>query len=320
MEIMGKKDKVIFTFWEPRRNRIPFIELCKKTWEKNLPDYEVVVLDYSNLYTYINKDTYDLSLLKQFRFPIQKDAVMVAVLKEHGGIFLDADTLVLKDITPLVNKLYNTEVIMFNMHLAFVAAHSNSLVLTLWLKGIQEKLKKSLENPNTQDELRWDFLGNSVLTEVMEAIISSSRFEKNMLTGLLDKSVGTCMNLEKKNIMQNKMLSNKLNRVKNFLLWKRRMLYYQTTLEKHCMMLNRDRYNFLPHLKYKNNKGMNAIDRYVNFWFDNNLKLDNVFLENQIVIGLQNSRTPDWYKELSEKEVLENSCLLSRTIKQILNN
>jgi hypothetical protein len=245
---------------------------------------------------------------------------MVAVLKEHGGIFLDADTLVLKDITPLVNKLYNTEVIMFNMHLAFVAAHSNSLVLTLWLKGIQEKLKKSLENPNTQDELRWDFLGNSVLTEVMEAIISSSRFEKNMLTGLLDKSVGTCMNLEKKNIMQNKMLSNKLNRVKNFLLWKRRMLYYQTTLEKHCMMLNRDRYNFLPHLKYKNNKGMNAIDRYVNFWFDNNLKLDNVFLENQIVIGLQNSRTPDWYKELSEKEVLENSCLLSRTIKQILNN
>ena len=37
-------------------------------------------------------------------------------------------------------------------------------------------------------------------------------------------------------------------------------------------------------LKYKKNKGMNAIDRYVNFWYDNNLKLDNVFLENQIVM------------------------------------
>ena len=86
------------------------------------------------------------------------------------------------------------------------------------------------------------------------------------------------------------------------------------------MMLNRDKYGFLPHLKYKKNKGMNAIDRYVNFWFNNNLNLDNVFLENQIVIGLQNSRTPEWYKELSEKELLENSCLLSRTIKQILSN
>ena len=105
--------------------------------------------------------------------------------------------------------------------------------------------------------------------------------------------------------MQNKTLSNKLNRVKNFLLWKRRMVYYQTTLEKYCKMLNRDKYNFLPHLKYKKNKGMNAIDRYVNFWYDNNLKLDNVFLENQTVIGLQNSRTPEWYKALSEKEVLE---------------
>lgn len=317
---MGQKDKVIFTFWEPKRNKIPFIDLCIKTWEKNLPDYEVVVLNYSNVYTYINKDIYDLSLLKKFRFPIQKDAIMVAVLKEHGGIFMDADTLVLKDITPLVNKLYNTEVIMFNMHLAFVAAHSNSLVLTLWLKGIQEKLRKSLENSNIQDEIRWDFLGNSVLTEVMEEIISSSRFEKNMLTGLLDKSVDTCMNLEKKNIMQKKTLSNKLNRLKNFLLWKRRMLYYQTILEKYFMMLNRDTYNFLPHLKYKKNKGMNAIDRYVNFWFDNNLNLDNVFLENQIVIGLQNSRTPEWYKALSEREILENSCLLSRTIKQILSN
>lgn len=316
---MEKKDKVIFTFWEPRRNTIPFIELCKKTWGKNLPDYEVVVLNYSNLYTYINKDIYDLSLLKKLILPIQKDAVMVAVLKEHGGIFMDADTLVLKDITPLVNKLYNTEVIMFNMHLAFVAAHANSLVLTLWLRGIQEKLRKSFENPNAQDELRWDFLGNSVLTEVMEAIMSSSPFEKNMLTELLDKSVGSCRNLEKKNIMQNQKLSNKLNRLKNFLLWRRRMLYYQTTLKKYLTMLNRDTYGFLPHLKYKKNKGMNIIDRYVNFWFNNNLKLDNAFLENQIVIGLQNSRTPEWYKELSEKEVLENSCLLSRTIKQILS-
>jgi hypothetical protein len=316
---MEKNNKVIFTFWEPRTNTIPFIELCKKTWGKNLPNYEVVVLNYSNLSSYIKKDVYDLSLLKKFHLPIQKDAVMVAVLKEHGGIFMDADTIVLKDITPIVNKLYNTEVIMFNIHLAFVAARSHSVLLTLWLRGIQEKLRKSLEKPNAQDEQRWDFLGNSVLYEVMETMISSFPFEKNMLTRLLDKSLDTCMNLEKKTIMQNQKLSNRLNRLKTFLLWRRRTFYYQTTFKKYLTMLNRDTYGFLPHLKYKKNKGMNPMDRYVNFWFNNNLNLDTVFLKNQTVIGLHNSRTPAWYKELSEKKVLENSCLLSRTIKQILS-
>jgi hypothetical protein len=37
-----------------------------------------------------------------------------------------------------------------------------------------------------------------------------------------------------------------------------------------------------------------------------------------MVIGLHNSWTPKWYKRLSEKEVLAQDCLLSKTIKHIL--
>ena len=42
-----------------------------------------------------------ISLLKKFKLMTQKDAVMVAVLEEHGGIFMDADTIVLRDLNPI---------------------------------------------------------------------------------------------------------------------------------------------------------------------------------------------------------------------------
>ncbi|MCK7574524.1 MAG: capsular polysaccharide synthesis protein [Chromatiales bacterium] len=107
--------------------------------EKNLPEYEIIFLNYSNMGRYLPENTYDVTVLKKFTLMMQKDAVMVAVLKEHGGIFMDADTLVTADISLLVSLLKDTEVIMFNTHLGFLAARPGSYVLTSWLKEIQNK-------------------------------------------------------------------------------------------------------------------------------------------------------------------------------------
>lgn len=45
----------IFTFWEPSKHIPSYIKLCMQTWTKFLPDYEIVVLDYSNLDEYLSK-------------------------------------------------------------------------------------------------------------------------------------------------------------------------------------------------------------------------------------------------------------------------
>jgi len=64
----------------------PYLELCRKTWERKLPDYKIVFLDYSNIGLYLPEGTYDMNLLRRFRLMLQKDAIMVAVLKEHDGL------------------------------------------------------------------------------------------------------------------------------------------------------------------------------------------------------------------------------------------
>ena len=77
--------KRIFTFWEPRGKVTPYLELCRETWERALPDYEILVLDYSNLDEYVGEGTLDLGALRQVGLPLQKDAVVAAVLNRHGG-------------------------------------------------------------------------------------------------------------------------------------------------------------------------------------------------------------------------------------------
>jgi len=49
----------VFTFWEPRGQMTPYLQLCRETWDKSLTDCEIVVLDYSNLADYIGTGTLD---------------------------------------------------------------------------------------------------------------------------------------------------------------------------------------------------------------------------------------------------------------------
>ena len=56
---MTNKPK-IFTFWEPKEKIPAYIKLCMQTWEKFLPEYEVIVVDYSNIYEYLGKNFFGL--------------------------------------------------------------------------------------------------------------------------------------------------------------------------------------------------------------------------------------------------------------------
>lgn len=63
---------------------------------------------------------------------------------------------------------------------------------------------------------------------------------------------------------------------------------------------------------------MQPDEKYRRFWFDDRINIKNVFRPNQMVIGLHHSWTPQWYEELSEKDILEKKSLLSRTLKHLL--
>ena len=81
----------IFTFWEGKKPA--YIELCMQTWK-----FPYVVLNYKNLneYTDLKAD----ANLKRFTLPQIADAVRAHVLRDQGGYWLDADTIMITGKLP----------------------------------------------------------------------------------------------------------------------------------------------------------------------------------------------------------------------------
>ena len=83
----------IFTFWEPKEKLPGYVKLCMRTWEKYLSDSEVVVCDYETTKEYLSEDEFAAVDFRQMPLAKQSDAIRCALLKKHGGIWMDADVI-----------------------------------------------------------------------------------------------------------------------------------------------------------------------------------------------------------------------------------
>ena len=76
-----------------------YIEMCLETWK--LP---FTVLNYANLGNYTD---FDVEGAKWFTLPQIADCVRVHVLRDQGGIWLDADTIMMTKALPGTNMIGN---------------------------------------------------------------------------------------------------------------------------------------------------------------------------------------------------------------------
>ena len=122
--------------------------------------------------------------------PIQADAIRVALLKKYGGIWMDADTIILNN--EIFQNLKNFELVMFGdekakvQNIGFIFASKNSFVINEWLKGIINNVKifrsnmikaqtdKTLINQRRKF-ISWNFLGNGIV-DVIVKNLSRKRF------------------------------------------------------------------------------------------------------------------------------------------------
>lgn len=80
---------MIYTFWEGHMPE--YVKLCLKTWHQ---PYEFIT--YSNLHQYTDFRITDK--LKRYTLPQIADCVRAHVLRDNGGYWLDADTIMLGDL------------------------------------------------------------------------------------------------------------------------------------------------------------------------------------------------------------------------------
>lgn len=90
----------LWVYWEG--NMPPYIKLCIESIKKCDKYFELTLLNEKNVFDYLpnlRKDIDELLVAQK------ADYIRVSVLYEYGGLWLDADTLVLTDLKPIFDKL-----------------------------------------------------------------------------------------------------------------------------------------------------------------------------------------------------------------------
>lgn len=102
----------IFAFWNYPHGPPPFVKLILETWRRHTHGLckEPILLRPSNVKTYVPDlpDEY-----AKVYSQAQSDLVRYAVLHRHGGIYLDTDVLVAKDLSPIITEIANYDLISY---------------------------------------------------------------------------------------------------------------------------------------------------------------------------------------------------------------
>lgn len=111
---------MIYTFWE---GEMPsYIKLCMMTWK-----VPFTILNYKNLLDYTDLN---LEPVKRFTLPQIADVVRVHVLRDRGGYWLDADTIMIAGGLPDADMVGDPEQRINNIGFLFSNPHSR--MFTEW--------------------------------------------------------------------------------------------------------------------------------------------------------------------------------------------
>ena len=158
----------IYTFWEPRESVPYYLKLCMATWKKYLPNATIVVLDYKNIGEFLDLRELGLKLFSTgFALMLVSDAIRVELLAKHGGIWLDADTIILNSNAEkyfLPDEKHRTvffgDYVNKYCHVAFINTPPNAMCMNLWREYNREKIYNLNDKTTIVD---WHFFSNSFI-------------------------------------------------------------------------------------------------------------------------------------------------------------
>lgn len=83
--------KLIWTYWHDN-NPPETVKRCINTWREHNPDYEIVILNNTNLKTIYNIDISSLNIAKDFHAR-HADFARILIMERYGGIWIDSSTI-----------------------------------------------------------------------------------------------------------------------------------------------------------------------------------------------------------------------------------
>ena len=95
-------EKTIHYIWLGGKPEPKILQKCKKTWQKHCPDYKIVRWDESNLD--VNSTIYTKQAYEAKKFAFVSDYFRFKILYENGGIYLDIDVKLLKNLDKFLDN------------------------------------------------------------------------------------------------------------------------------------------------------------------------------------------------------------------------
>jgi hypothetical protein len=108
IEAFRNKPNYIWLYWENKPNVMEppkYIQLCHDTVRKHCGNNFVInILNEKTIHNYLADLRPDIETLN---IPQKADYYRLKLLYEYGGIWLDSDIIVMKNLGPIINKLNN---------------------------------------------------------------------------------------------------------------------------------------------------------------------------------------------------------------------
>ena len=108
----------IWLYWENKygHTKPAYLDLCLDTITKHCGyNFTIHVLNENNIYNFLPHLRKDLDYLLP-SIPMKTDYIRYNLLYKYGGIWLDSDTIVIQNLSPLIKKLEKYDFIGFGCH------------------------------------------------------------------------------------------------------------------------------------------------------------------------------------------------------------
>lgn len=98
--LVQKIPKKIHYCWFGENPMPEFLQRCRKSWERNCPDYEIIGWNEENYD--VNQHSYTKEAYKRKKYGFVSDLARLDILYRYGGIYFDTDVSLLKNLDDLL--------------------------------------------------------------------------------------------------------------------------------------------------------------------------------------------------------------------------